>query len=160
MAVNPCAGNAPSLSLAPVGLTPCSSEATCPDLGGPLHHPTHASHRRLVGSPGAGVYQEPQPQTSSRPACMLSDLVCCIHRLIPSLGYVISFVSLHLSLYRAVLFFFLQSISTSACARRSSNCSFCCRQQHLDLGAAVALLAAETCFFLGMALVLSALVSY
>ena len=59
------------------------------------------------------------------------------------------------------VFFSLQSISTSACARAASNCSFCFLQRLLDLDAAVALLAAERCFsFLGMASVFSALLSY
>lgn len=163
MAVDLCAVSAPSVSLTSVVLTHCSSEVTCTHLEGALHHPTLASHRRLVGSPGAPVQQETQPPACSGPARVLSDLVCCVHRLIPSLGYLISFVSLHLSLHPELFFFFffLQSISTSACARASSNCSFCFLQQLLDLDAAVALLAAERCFsFLGMASVFSALLSY
>lgn len=162
-AVGLCALSVPSVSLTSAVLTHCSSEVACVHLEGALHHPTLASHRRLVGSPGAAVQQETQPPTCSGPARVLSDLVCCVHRLIPSLGYLISFVSLHLSLHPELFFFFffLQSISTSACARASSNCSFCFLQQLLDLDAAVALLAAERCFsFLGMALVFSALLSY
>lgn len=108
MAVDLCAVRAPSVSLTPVELTPCSSEVTCTHLEGALHHPTLAS--QLVGSPGAPVQQETQPPPCRGPARVLSDLVCCVHRLIPSLGYLISFVSLHLSLHPE-LFFFLFSLS-------------------------------------------------
>lgn len=105
-AVGLCALSVPSVSLTSAVLTHCSSEVACVHLEGALHHPTLASHRRLVGSPGAAVQQETQPPTCSGPARVLSDLVCCVHRLIPSLGYLISFVSLHLSLHPELFFFF------------------------------------------------------
>lgn len=63
--------NVGSLSLVPVVLEHCSSEAICTDLDGPLSHSAFATHRRVISSYSASINQGAQSETSSGPACVV-----------------------------------------------------------------------------------------